>query len=525
MIRKSGRVFVAAIAAVAVLIAGCSEDNTPPPPKETAIVPEEQAAIVEEVEVIEEPEPQTAGDFFDELSESVEDTKKQQVEQAIEEKEDVFAFDDSFPEIMEDEQREVARLNDATALIGRNMENAGGLDGKELPPFIDIPAIEQDRFNALYRSWEVQKPFMYQSFSAFQAEDGARVVDEFTGRRPWNEWPKNFISVMTDFHYITLFFKKAGNVEVGESDKNFHIRLRFDEKRLVIDRGSFYSGGLQLDQQRKIGHTLLVKHSLPKTVYEQRGFRIPMFLGTFEQAFIPGIDHSGVMIFIPAQKKNGPRGVLLCPRDYDVWKMQSGFAHLEDSGYRLEQVQFELVSLAQARVLTGFGPGVAKVSVQTTDNIAAPILVEEESTSLYPFVSVKYEPIKGGIKPDEFLNGEISAGARVMVDLHNSFEHYARSTIYLRTTLKEIQFKKNERIKLNERTFNIKPGLCYGLIKEWQTVHHFAKEPLPVAVTGGPAVSDEDNLPEGIPPMPRIIDQGLQGGSDAPEEDLEFPLS
>ena len=221
--------------------------------------------------------------------------------------------------------------------------------------------------------------------------------------------------------------------------------------------------------------------------------------------YVPGIDNTGVMVYVPIQENHGPRGILFCPRDYDIWKMNSGFAHLEDSKYRIEKVQFELVSLAQSRVLTGFGPGVARVSIQTSPNLAQPILIEDESTSLYPFVSVKYDPIRGGIKPHPFKDGKITAGSKVVVSLHNSFEHLASSTVYFRTGIKEIQFKKNELYKLHDRNFRVKPGICYALVKEWQVLHEFDKEALPVAVTGSKALStkEEDNRPKGIPAAPK----------------------
>ena len=517
-----------------LLFTGCQED----PPQQEAIptntipqAPEPEPLELDD-DVTTTEEAKSPEEFFDELSESVEEaeTSGGLTQKTAAEREDVFAFDDDNFPVIDKESGELddPGFADATALLGRNSGNIGGLDGREIPPFVELPPIESEHFTKLYKAWEQRAPFIYRSYSIFEKEKGTKIAEPYMGHRPWNEWKKNFVNVMADMYWIVVHFKRRGNPELGEPDEHFHLKFRFDEKRLIIDRGSFYSGGLQLDQRRKIGHTVIVKHSRAKSSYEMRGFRLPMFLGTSEQVFVPGIDHSGVMVYVPIQKKHGPRGIIFCPRDYDVWKMNSGFAHLEDSKYRVEKVQFELVSLAQSRVLTGFGPGVARVSIQTTPNLAQAVLSEDESTSLYPFVSVKYDPIRDGIQPHPMKDGVITAGAKVVVSLHNSFEHLADSTVYFRTGIQEIPFKKTEQIRLHDRNFRIKPGLCYGLVKEWQILHEFDKKSLPVAVTGASALSEEDESqrPKGIPaaPDPEDIKAEMKNDEfgDGEEEFPEF---
>jgi hypothetical protein len=228
---------------------------------------------------------------------------------------------------------------------------------------------------------------------------------------------------------------------------------------------------------------ITIKHSLPKQASQAGGVLIPSLGPQQRRVFMEGRDQTGVVALVPESRVRGVRGVVLCVRDYDLWKLKGGVRSLEDTGYEMAGVDAVVSGSAQAKVNTGFGPGVARASVQVTPNISPSRVVEDESRAVYPYASVDYLAGKAERPVPPEKPESVTAGIKLQTVLHNSLNHKTVSTGTVVMTIKRIPVKRDMVIlhDLNGQQvkFNIKAGDCYAVLKENKLEHQFIKEDLP----------------------------------------------
>ena len=155
---------------------------------------------------------------------------------------------------------------------------------------------------------------------------------------------------------------------------------------------------------------------------------------------------------------------------------------LENTGYEMAGVEAVVNGSAQAKVNTGFGPGMARATVQVTPNVLPSRVIEDESRAIYPYASVDYLPHEETRPPQSEKPQMVTAGIKLQTILHNSLNHKTISTGTIAMTIKRVEFKR-DMIMVHELmgkkiTFNIKAGDCYAVLKESRLEHQFIKEEL-----------------------------------------------
>ncbi|NLF24084.1 MAG: hypothetical protein GX589_00290 [Deltaproteobacteria bacterium] len=351
--------------------------------------------------------------------------------------------------------------------------HADAAEPQALSPYVDLPAIKDEKFALL------QDAVFNQSALDFP-QDMMSVQNQ---GHPWQEWKNDNYKIVGDVEHLLVRFEHMGEIsEKSTKASSFYISIRFEEQRPLAERMNADPKNVDLHTWGKM-EGITIKHSLPKRTSQAGGVMIPSMGLQQRRVFMEGRDQTGVVALVPESRVRGVRGVVLCVRDYDLWKLKGGARLLEDTGYKMAGVDAVVSGSAQAKVNTGFGPGVARASVQVTPNINPSRVVEDESRAVYPYASVEYLARKTERPVPSEQPQSVTAGIRLQTVLHNSLNHKTVSTGTVVMTIKRIPVKRDMVIlhELNEKQikFNIKAGECYAVLKESKLEHQFIKEDLP----------------------------------------------
>jgi len=339
----------------------------------------------------------------------------------------------------------------------------------EVDPYITMSPVPRDIIEEVAESYSRNRPLL-SNFKEIVVE-GSR----------WTEWNKNYLGALVDFNQVLLHFDHQNPLDLTKSESQFQLRLIFNERRIVIDVGAVQSGPLRDAQRRKIGHTLTLVHNRPKLAVQAGGYRMPLFTENEVKAVIPGLGRSGVVSFVPIQPAKGVRGVLICPRDYKLWSVTAGFHKLEETPYKLTKVAFAPEVIVDNRVTTGFGPGIARSSIQATRGLPEPRQVVDFQIGKFPESRLHYSPRLSKLRWQRY-NSEQGSHAGLLVNLvtHNSLQHYSESSVEARVGVYPARLSRGETLKIDENTFEMTPGPCVAVVKHWEVRHRFRKYELPL---------------------------------------------
>ena len=342
-------------------------------------------------------------------------------------------------------------------------------EAKEYSPFTKLSPIEKPKFNLLAQNVFERVPFDLIGYSPQLFKSGFKPL--------WEDWTDNKVQLIGNIDRVVLSFKHPDPPDAGEERlTDFELEVLFNEGRPKIDRVgpiSGFGGGVKMVEGEKAN--LVIKHSSPRVPREIGGLRYKLKLKRDTRSIFRGSGQSSVVVMVPKSKIHGPRGLMLCPRDYNHWKVSGGHKVLSDIGFRLDSARFGGFFYVQGRVLTGFGEGFAEAVVQSTDNMAPSREISDSSKTLHPIASAEYKPVSGYTYPVPEDKTAITGGLRGQLRLHNSYNHRSVSSGVAKVTIREIPVQKDFSVTLNEETFRVQGGICYGIIKEIDYNHQFEK--------------------------------------------------
>lgn len=341
----------------------------------------------------------------------------------------------------------------------------------------------------------------------------------------WSDWGGNLVNISGDINSITLRFMDSRPVEQESEDSrapSFDLHLEFEDSRFVEDRMALFSRHKKRVSVGEDSYRVVMKHSRASQGEEMNGIRIAVNEEHENRIFYNGLDHTGVVVFIPRVPRTGfgGRALLVCPRHFDIWRVKRGLKTLEYSDYDLSTVSFDVNGVAQGRVGTGMGPGYARAMLQVSENITPSMYPIDESISNYPFVSVEYRaatpvpayPVAG--------QQQVTAGLRLNLIHQNSFAHKTESTANIIVGIREMEVKAPLHFMYGKQPFKIEPGPCIAVLKEMVLTQEHSKEELPERST-----VDVEQVEEGTGeelPGENLFDES--DGLDTPRGNGASPL-
>lgn len=305
---------------------------------------------------------------------------------------------------------------------------------------------------------------------------------------PWKEWKRDTLFMDAELKEMTLRFQYAGEKVPQGKPNAYYVSVSFSEERPLAEQMA--SMPIVDPKSRfKDRDNLTVRHSMPKKESERGGYRILTDVDKQQRIFLKGRDDTSMVVIIPNIKQRDTRAVLLCPRDFDPWKFKGGYTGMHNTNYEMVAVETTAVGQVQAGVISGFGPGLARAQILTSDEILPSRFSMDESMLHYPSVTLEYQPF-GKKKIVPINNESISAGVVLQTVHHNSLNQKTVSTGEVKMTAKKIVMKKpfivalnlnNEKNKRKKKTINftVEAGPCYAIIKQKSLTHTFIKELLP----------------------------------------------
>lgn len=474
------------------LFAGCSEDPVSTNASAAADIidaeiagtdlqigaPQEEPATEPEIEspVFDDDDDEQLGE--DEINQELEDLIGPQPEIASREVEQILRGNSENQENAFDREFEDAFEEDSALDILKG--RGGNLPNEQISPHTTVPPVTDDKFALLLDSIFSQKLFDYRSQLGFRWYKGFIISGEIIGGNPWAEWHLNKVNNVGDIHRVIVRFEHPEHIGSEEEiASSYYIDLLFNEERAAVKMDGRVGGVAITNVGKEESYKLTSRHSLPTIKDETGGLRVIATSRQQHRFFLPGRNGTGMVVVVPATGKYAPRGILLCPRDYDIKRLKAGYRAMDYTGYEMVGAQFEMEGIAQAIVKTGFGPGFVSATMQTTPNIVPSQQVYDSSTTVYPEATVVYVPREGVAIPVAKSKGTINAGFALSSVLHNSFKHRAESRLEKAVTIKSIDIKTPFALAHRRIQFRVKPGPCYALIKEERGRHTFSKEPLP----------------------------------------------
>lgn len=338
-------------------------------------------------------------------------------------------------------------------------KTAGTGDGESLliPRFIEMDPISDEKFDLLVES----------VFSDRVLEYPSDLLSLENSTTPWREWKENFFNIVGDVYEVVLRFEHTGVVNKKEDKaSSFYVSVEFEEERILADRMAFFTQRKELEEAFRRGNSILIKHSLPKSKSEAGGFRVPISSEKQRRLYLPGRLLSGVVVIVPQMRPLGIRGAIVCPRDFDYWKLKSGYRGMDTTGYEMVGATVRIKAIAQGSVETGFGPSYARASVQTTKNVQPGRVYLDESITQNAHVSVEYVARDPNKLPVIEGKDVITAGIRLQTILHNSLNHKTVSTGLARMTVRRIKVQRAFQLKYNQINFRVQAGDCWAILKE-----------------------------------------------------------
>jgi hypothetical protein len=333
------------------------------------------------------------------------------------------------------------------------------------------------------------------------------------------------VNISGDVKTITLRFMDGRPVEENAEDSrapSFDLHLEFEDSGFVEDRMALFSRSKKRVSVGEDSYRVVIKHSRASKSDEMNGIRISVNEERENRIFYNGLDHTGVVVFIPRVPRTGfgGRALLVCPRHFDVWRVKRGLKTLENSDYDLSTVSFDVSGVAQGRVGTGMGPGYARAELQVSENITPSMYPVDESISNYPFVSVEYragDPIEAYPVSGQ---QQITAGLRLSLVHQNSFAHKTESTANVVVGIRKMDVKAPLNLMYGGQPFKIEPGPCLAILKEMVLTQEHTKEELPER-TATESDDEEPNTGEELPGE-NLFDES--DGLDTPRDSGASPL-
>lgn len=366
------------------------------------------------------------------------------------------------PSALEEIQKQVSqeehRKTESDAEPPRELER--------VPPYFEAHPIADYKFE-----------LFTESIFSMEKLDFPPEVEEEPETAPWQEFKEDTFKLFGDLPETIVRFENESEELAGNKPRGFYISVRFDEQRPLDERLAIDPLASKADLFRK-GDSIVIKHSLPKMAEEAAGIRIKIGLDRQRRVLLRGRDGTSMVLIVPQVGRPGIRGVMLCPRDYDMWKLKGGYAGLDLTGYEMVGAETSAVGRAQAAVVSGFGPGLARATIQVTKNILKGKFVSDTSRLQYPAVSVEYFPVESD-RPVARNKESITAGIRLETIHHNSLNHKTVSTGTVIMTLKRIDVKRPFPLTFKDVNFKVAAGSCFALIKESAVTHQYFKEQLP----------------------------------------------
>jgi len=303
---------------------------------------------------------------------------------------------------------------------------------------------------------------------------------------PWSTWSNEMFFMDADINEMVIRFQYGGKNLPQDMPKSFYVSVQFEQERSI---GEQMASSSIVDPKSKFGKHVgvILRHSLPKNEVERGGIRIQR-LEKQQRLLLKGRDNTSLAVIVPDSVQRNTQAVVLCPRDYDVWKMKGGDKTLYTTDYEMVAVESSARGEAQIGVRSGLGPGWAKIHILTSDNILPATLPIDESKLKYPTVSLVYNPTNSKTLVD--TNKEIiSSGILFQTVHHNTLNQKTVSTGEVKMTIKKVQLQKTISLNMSvskeqqrHKTlipFKVDKGSCYAIIKERTLKHKFFKELLP----------------------------------------------
>jgi hypothetical protein len=392
--------------------------------------------------------------------------------QPIEEEEDFFLAEAKRPDLFaKDESKEDVEV--------KAIEQAPPTD----PPFFEVAPVSKDKFDLLVDSVFQKRLYDYlMNPGGVRTYRGVVLVGPSVGK-PWAEWTENENVLVVTIRKLTLRFEHPeSGAPSFEGAESFQVTLEFDDFPLKLRADK--SGSVIVNKLGLRGYKLVVRHSFAEGVQAAAGLRANPYSEQGMSFYVPGQSGSGLVVIAPKSSEFGPRGLLLCPRQYDGAKAKRGLLSMETTPYKLVGVETDLNALSQLAVKTGFGPGVSESLVQVTNNLPASTRWYDRSELTFPKSTVFYRPEKAVVVPVG-ESQEITIGGHGVGRLHNSFGHWSEQESTELVTIKPVDIKAPMSIGYNKRTWKMAPGPCLGLVKERRTKYAFEKRELPEQMQAG----------------------------------------
>ena len=387
----------------------------------------------------------------------------------------------------------------------------------ELPdvdPHTDFDPIPLTHFNRLIESIAAKELFALTDVPDRPVVKGQR----------WKDWGANLITMTGDIHTVRFRFVDTRTVPKKADESrapSFDLVLNFEDSRFIENRMALFAPGPLHKSPGSDSYRFVLKHSLAARPEEANGIRISVTDHKENRIFFNGLDETGIAVFTPRVPRTGfgGRALLLCPRNFDVWRAKRGLTKLEVNDYELNSVGFEVSGVAKGRVGSGMGPGYAQATIQTSKNITPSRYPVDVSVTNYPYASVLYRP---GTPIDAVgLSGQelITAGLRLALTHHNSFSHKTESIANVVLGIRKMEVKAPLEIMYNSKPYVIERGECFAVLKEIQLVQTHTKAPLPSR-----SLEKQDVIEESSEKLPgdSLFDE--HDGLDTRQEDAVSPL-
>ncbi len=322
-----------------------------------------------------------------------------------------------------------------------------------------INPVVDSAYDALIASLEKEKLFDFKEFYK-------GIIPNIRQRLPKRPLEKNYENFKSNLSGIRIYFarKKQTSEEdkrsFGDEEEHFYLELGFED----VENEQF---------------VFVALHSQPVNKNYLSGVRLTAHSDREARFFIKGQNEAGVAILVPKVKTIGPRGMLVCPRDYEYKKVKGGSRTLENYNYRIIGIDYAVQSKLEGQVLSGLGQGYATAGVFTTPNIFQATTFYDESMTVNPHVAIEYIPDSSEkINFTKDFTEDVS-GVLIRLVLHNSFNQKVVTTGLVKASLKKVNLEKRIFLKHSGVELKLEKGPCLAIVKEMDLAYEFVKEPLP----------------------------------------------
>jgi len=357
---------------------------------------------------------------------------------------------------------------------GESQGGGGSSSANSLSPHFEVEPIGDDKFVLLGKSVLYNTVLDLPLREAETGKSGSK----------WTEWEKEFYNLVGDIYEVVLKFDRVGEPVTERAPDHYSVSIRFDELRTMAARMAVATKD-GVVRKSQAGNSLLVRHNLPKRKSEEGGLRIAVFDDAVQKIFLPGRNGTGNLLLVPEVRAR-ERGIVVCPRDFDYWKYQGGVRVMNPTPYVLVGAKVVVKALAQSGVLSRDDPAFVSASVQTTPNVPRGESVLVEKWGPRPHVSLKYRTLSSATVPIIDAREKFTVGVKLQTLHHNSLGHKTVTSGTVVVSVDKVVIRRTQTVDFKGKRFRVKPGDCYGLLKEEFVSYQFLEETLqpPAAQSG-----------------------------------------